>query len=154
MTYKTNDKNYITGKEAVFKLYENWKEDNEYFKEDNYTESEIKKIFLSDAICNITTYDDDLSLEFGNMIYDTMEVIFERKTFEYIKHDENYIKYILSCHFIEDWLDWGTSIRGAWFNYFDAKFEPKGAYLCNIIVQDYIDIDECFMNWFMLFLKE
>ena len=83
------------------------------------------------------------------MILDTMIQIKNRTTFEYIKDKENYRKFILSCIFIEDWLEWGTSIRGTWFNAGDGKIVTDEA-LSNVdYEEDGIMITDKFMEWFI-----
>jgi hypothetical protein len=87
------------------------------------------------------------------MILDTLIQIKNGTTFEYIKNKNNYKNYILSCNFILDWLDWGTSIRGAWFNTVSGRITP---YECLSDIgynKDYIDITKDFINWFINFLS-
>jgi len=83
------------------------------------------------------------------MILDTLIKIKNRTTFEYIKNKENYKNFILSCNFIQDWLEWGTSIRGAWFNTGDGKIVLDEA-LSNVgYEEEFIRIDDDFMEWFV-----
>jgi hypothetical protein len=117
----------MNNREAIIQLYKIWEKDqNEHYVDDEtlntfFSEKEKRCVFLSNAIIGITTYDDGLDLEFGKMILETLNTIQKKQTFEYIENKENYRKYILSCNFIKDWLDWGSSIRGAWFNTNDGK---------------------------------
>jgi len=145
-------------KEAIKKLYNQWHEyTNETFPDNEslntyFSQQEKKCIFLSSAIIGITTYDDELSKEFGKMILDTLIQIKNRTTFEYIKNKENYKNFILSCNFIQDWLEWGTSIRGAWFNVGDGKIVTYEA-LSNVSYEeDGIRITDEFMEWFVEWL--
>jgi hypothetical protein len=73
--------------------------------------------WAASEIFHLTTYDGDLDERFVKAIIEVCKVILERRTFEYIEDEENYIKYILVCQLLEDnhWINWGTSIRGAWF---------------------------------------
>ena len=148
----------MNSKEATVKLFEQWQEyTNEQFPDNEsldtyFSQQEKKCIFLSSAIIGITTYDDELSKEFGKMILDALIQIRDRTTFNYIKDKENYKNFILSCNFIKDWLEWGTSIRGAWFNVNDGKIIPDEV-LSNVgYDNEYIVITEDFMNWFIEFL--
>jgi len=148
----------MNSKEAIEKLYKQWQEyTNEQFPDNEsldtyFSHQEKKCIFLSSAIIGITTYDDELSKEFGEMILETLIQIKNRTTFEYIKDKENYREYILSCNYIQDWIEWGTSIRGAWFNTGDGKIVPS-EYLGNIGYEDeFIIITDDFMEWFVEFL--
>jgi len=147
-------------KEAIKKLYEQWQEfTNEQYPDNEsldtyFSEQEKKCIFLSSAIIGITTYDDELDKEFGKMILSTMIQIKNRITFEYIKNKENYKNFILSCNFIEEWIEWGTGIRGAWFNTGDGKIVPDEA-LSNVgYDEDGIRITDDFMEWFIEFLNK
>jgi len=137
------------------KLYDQWQEyTNETFPDNEsldtyFTIQEKKCIFLSSAIVGITTYDDELSKEYGKMILDTLIQIKNRTIFEYIKDKENYKNFIFSCNFIKDWLEWGISIRGAWFNTGDGKIVPDEA-LSNVgYEEDSIRITDEFMEWFI-----
>lgn len=73
--------------------------------------------WVSDAVFNLTTYDDGLDELFVKKIIEVCEAILNRTNFEYIKDETNYINYILVCQLLNSkgWIDWGTSIRGAWF---------------------------------------
>lgn len=78
----------------------------------------FKLIFLSDVIFGVITYDTSLSIEFGKEILDVMEVIHNGNNFEYIKDKENYKKFIRVANILDNynWIEWGSSIRGCWFN--------------------------------------
>jgi hypothetical protein len=149
----------MTQEEAIQELYKEWvKNQNESYPNgknmNNYfNEYQKKCMFLSDAIIGITTYSDSLSAEFGDMILNTLIQINNKTTFEYIENKDNHRNFILSCNFIIGWIDWGTSIRGAWFNTSDGKIETEEA-LGNVSYhKDYLEITEDFMNWFIGFLS-
>lgn len=77
-------------------------------------------------VFNLTTYDDALDEKFVKDILEVCKVILNRENFEYIKDENNYVKYILVCQLLDhfQWLCWGTSIRGAWFEvdtYYDFQ---------------------------------
>jgi hypothetical protein len=69
-------------------------------------------------IFDLTTYDGDLNKLFVQVIIAVCKVILNRHTFKFIKDEAMYIAYILVCQMLErnNWIDWGTSIRGAWFD--------------------------------------
>lgn len=69
------------------------------------------------VIFNIVTYDSYLDELFAKKIIEVCEVILNKTNFEYIKDETNYTNYIIVCQLLKskNWLDWGTSIRGAWF---------------------------------------
>lgn len=77
----------------------------------------LKLSFLT-TIFGITTYSHYLDVEFGNDILEVMKIINNRKNFEYIKNKENHKKFIYVANLLENknWTEWGTSIRGCWFN--------------------------------------
>ena len=74
--------------------------------------------FLTDQVFDLTTYDGSISDEWGKIIYEVLCVIRDRKNFDYIEDENNYNKYLLVCNILDSfqWIEWGTSIRGAWFD--------------------------------------
>ena len=68
-------------------------------------------------VFNLTTYDGYLDELFTKKIIEVCKIILERKNFDYIKDENNYLNYILVCQLLNNfnWIDWGTSLRGAWF---------------------------------------
>lgn len=81
-------------------------------------EGGTKYEWAASDIFNLTTYDGALDKLFVKAIIEVCKVILERKTFEYIENKEKYVSYILVCQLLEtfNWIEWGTSIRGAWFD--------------------------------------
>lgn len=81
----------------------------------------LKYVWLAEDVFHIDTYDDNLSEKFGRAILEVLRVIKNRQNYEYIKNEDNYIKYILVCNLLDmnDLISWGTSIRGAWFEFMD-----------------------------------
>ena len=73
--------------------------------------------WVAEKVFDLTTYDDDLDERFAKDILEVCKVILENRNFDYIKTENNYVKYILVCQLLNDrrWLEWGSSIRGAWF---------------------------------------
>lgn len=145
------ERKLLNSKELILKLYDFWQNTVCTGLDAYFNEQEKKCIFLSSAIVGITTYNDDLSAEFGKMILDTLIQIKNRTTFEYIKDENNYKNYILSCNFIESWLNWGTSIRGAWF---DGKIKVDEPLINVGYDGDEIAITEYFMDWFIDWLNQ
>jgi len=80
--------------------------------------------FLADYIFEFTTYDGDISELFAEKMVEVLRAINDGKIYEFIKDEENYKWYIIMCNmpFLGDKLEWGTSIRGAWWSY-DDPFE-------------------------------
>lgn len=80
--------------------------------------------YLSDHIFDFTTYDGEMAELFARKALEVCAAISDRRTFEYIATSpENYRWYLLMCNmpFFAGKLEWGTSIRGAWW---DAS--PRG----------------------------
>jgi hypothetical protein len=74
--------------------------------------------WAANYIFDLTTYDAALDEKFVKDILEVCQVIIDNYNYEYIEKEENYIKYILVCQLLNNfnWIDWGISIRGAWFN--------------------------------------
>jgi hypothetical protein len=74
--------------------------------------------YLGQSIFDFTTYDGEMSVLFARKAVEVCDAINNSKTFDYIKDAENYRWYLLMCNtsFFADKLEWGTSIRGAWWN--------------------------------------
>ena len=75
--------------------------------------------WAASQIFDLCTYDGELDELFVKKIIEICKVILEDRTYEYISEsNENYINYILVCQLLykRDWIDWGTSVRGAWIN--------------------------------------
>lgn len=72
--------------------------------------------FLSCDVFDLTTYDEDMDELFVKAIIEVLRVIINKETFEYIRDENNYIKYLIVCNLLYnfEWIEWGTSIRGAW----------------------------------------
>lgn len=90
------------------------------FKEELNSDDDLTKLqYLARNIFEFTTYDSAMDELFATKALEVSQAINEGKTFEYIKDSENYRWYIQMCNmgFFNSRLDWGTSIRGAWWNY-------------------------------------
>lgn len=94
-------------------LEDDFKEENENNPERNLT----KLRYLSEKVFEFTTYDDEMDELFAKKALEVCKAINNGKTFEYIKND--YLWYLQLCNmsFFVGKLDWGTSIRGAWWDY-------------------------------------
>jgi len=77
-----------------------------------------KAEYLSDQIFDITTYDGEMGELFGTKSVEVCKAISDKKTFDYIADPESYKWYLMIVNtvFFENKLEWGTSIRGAWWN--------------------------------------
>jgi hypothetical protein len=81
-------------------------------------DDDSKYEWAASEVFNLTTYDGSLDELFAKKIIEVCKVILERRNFDYIKDKTNYVPYILVCQLLDNfhWIDWGTSIRGAWFD--------------------------------------
>ena len=75
-------------------------------------------VYLSDYIFDFTTYDDEMSELFAQKAVEVCKAITDGTTFDFIKDPENYRWYLLMCNlpFFASKLEWGGSIRGAWWD--------------------------------------
>ena len=82
------------------------------------TIKDIKCIFISDAMFGLTTYDGELDIEFGKDILEIMKVIANKENFKYMENESDYKKFIIVANLLNrySWIEWGTSIRGCWFD--------------------------------------
>jgi hypothetical protein len=96
-------------------LDENYKEQSQMGLE---LESKIE--YVGNVIFDFTTYDGEIDVLFANRMIPVLKSILDRETFEYIKDEEQYINYLtmVNMPFLVDKLEWGGSIRGAWFDNF------------------------------------
>jgi len=82
--------------------------------------------YLSVHVFDFTTYDSSLDDFFAEKALEVCRAITVGETFEYIKDDENYKWFVAMCNmpFFADKIDWGGSIRGAWWSMYGGfKFE-------------------------------
>lgn len=74
--------------------------------------------WAASEVFDLTTYDSFIDELFVKKIVEVLKAIRDRKTFDYIEDENNYITYLAVCQLLTrfNWIDWGTSIRGAWFD--------------------------------------
>lgn len=77
--------------------------------------------WVGNEVFDLVTYDSALDELFAKYIIEICKAILDRRTFDYCSSSditEDYVKYILVCQKLEalNWINWGTSIRGAWFD--------------------------------------
>ena len=81
--------------------------------------------FVAEDIFNLTTYDSWIDYVFTRYLLSIMTAIYDRKTFDFIKSSkDNYLVFITICNLLDNkgWIEWGTSIRGCWF---DSSYSEK-----------------------------
>ena len=86
--------------------------------------------FLSQNIFDFTTYSDAMDEILGRKAILLCEAIQDKSTFEFIKNDVDHETYItmVNMKFFARRLDWGTSIRGAWWMHTQRDLESYGLY--------------------------
>jgi hypothetical protein len=87
---------------------------------------ESRLAYLSENIFDFTTYDGAMSDLFGRKAVEVCAAITNGTTFDYIADQDNHRWFLLMVNmpFFAGRLDWGTSIRGAWWSaYPDKHFE-------------------------------
>jgi len=91
--------------------------------------------FLGEAVFGFTTYDSGPNALFAKKAVEACEAINNKATFDYIKDPDNYQWYLLMVNmpFFSNRLEWGTSIRGAWWNYYG---ETQSLESCSLFDED------------------
>jgi hypothetical protein len=76
--------------------------------------------FLADDIFDFTTYDPEFAKKLARHAVDVCDAINTTTTFTFIENPENYSWFLIMCNmpFFARRIEWGTSIRGAWWNCF------------------------------------
>lgn len=87
--------------------------------------------FLASEVFDFTTYDGGLDEYFGGYAIDVIRAIRKADTFTYQLVEQNYIWFIAMCNmpFFQNRLNWGTSIRGAWFDCVQPPIESCGLWM-------------------------
>ena len=87
--------------------------------------------FLAVHIFGFTTYDAELDALFGKRALEVFQAISEGRTLGYIQDKEQYRWYVIMCNmpFFAGRLDWGTSIRGAWWGIMQPTIESDGLFM-------------------------
>lgn len=92
----------------------------------DYSGHEAKYSFISDLF-GFTTYDSEMDSKLVTKMMPVIRAIHTGTTFEFIKDPQNYEDYIVCVNFpwFEGKLDWGTSIRGAWWSHDTKNFSEE-----------------------------
>lgn len=74
--------------------------------------------FIGSTIFDFTTDDGALDELLAKKMIEVVTVIINKTNYDYIKEEANYINYItmVNMPFLQGKLEYGTSIRGAWFD--------------------------------------
>lgn len=94
---------------------------------------ESRLCYLGDSVFEFSTYDSEMSELFAKKAVEVCEAITKSATFDYIKDAENYRWYLIMCNmpFFYDRIEWGCSIRGAWWIHRGIKLEVCGLWQDN-----------------------
>lgn len=102
-----------------------------------------KYAWVANEVFDLITYDTSLDERFAKEIIEVIKVILDVETYEYIRDGSNYVAYILVCQLLNNfhWIEWGTSIRGAWFETYHPGFktQPITIYYDDNI-RDYVEV--------------
>lgn len=81
--------------------------------------------FLANAVFEFTTYDREMSETLARKALEVCGALNRDTTQEYIADVPDYLWYIIMCNmpFFAHRIDWGTSIRGAWWDTGNSGFE-------------------------------
>ena len=87
--------------------------------------------FIGSTIFGFTTYDDEIDEIFAKCMLEVCECILNGTSTQYQNTRTKYFNYLtmVNMPFLVDKLDWGTSIRGAWFDEYGHASEPKEYYI-------------------------
>lgn len=112
-------------------LLENSYEQYKGFQSDPTME---RLVFLAENVFDFTTYETVVASFMAQKCLEVCKTLSEKTTFDYIKSEEGNLWYLVMVNmpFFENKLEWGTSIRGAWWNlYGDKSFilESHGLYV-------------------------
>lgn len=100
-------------RELVLQIFE-----DEFAEHCDGAENENKYDWCAKYVFMLLTYDEELAEIFIKKIFEVCKAILEKRNFSFFKdNDEKYREYIIVCQLLcrLNWINWGTSIRGAWF---------------------------------------
>ena len=89
--------------------------------------------YLSEYIFRFTTYDPEMGEFFAAVALEVAAAITNGETGDFVDCSAMHHKWYLvmvNMPFFSEWLEWGCSIRGAWWGYFDEEYtlETLGLY--------------------------
>jgi hypothetical protein len=89
--------------------------------------AESRLEYLAEYIFGFTTYDSEMSILFAQNAVEVCRAINTGETYEYTKNAEQYRWFLIMCNmlFFAERIDWGTSVRGAWWRY-EQTLESNG----------------------------
>lgn len=100
-----------------------------WIAEQNSRGEDISRLeYLSREIFDFTTYDSAMDELFAEKACSVCCSITSGKTFDFISDAENYQWFLVMCNmpFFSGRLNWGTSIRGAWWEVCETEIRSCG----------------------------
>lgn len=100
-----------------------------------------KADWIAEEVFDLTAYDSDIAAEMGSASMEVFKAITEKTTFDYIKDPEKYRQYlrVVNWPFFIKRLNWGTSIRGAWWDcrvHIEGRVHPdKWDEFCKALIE-------------------
>lgn len=91
--------------------------------------------YISEHIFRFTTYEQKNAELFAKKCIEVCLSISNGKTYEYIENEDNHMWYLIMVNmpFFQDRIEWGGSIRGAWWDFSPSK--PFVLHTCGIFVK-------------------
>lgn len=111
-------------------LINSHKSNDENLESDGCRTSRLE--YLGAHIFDFTTYDGAMDSLFAQKAVEVIAAVTAKKTFEYIEaSEENYKWYLIMVNmpFFQGRLSWGTSIRGAWWDFNQPPVESCGLFV-------------------------
>lgn len=91
----------------------------EYSYDQKWHHQETTRLeWLAVYVFGFTTYCGEMDTLFAGRAIEVCKAISSRTTFQYITDQDNHVWYLLMCNmpFFKGRLEWGSSIRGAWWS--------------------------------------
>lgn len=105
-----------------------------------YTGNDFTPHEVVSRIFDLTTYDSEVDEIFTEAIVSVLEAIRDKKAFEYQRESKTkYLTYLLVVNhrMIHPLLNWGTSVRGAWF-----ELGVRYGSLVSLTVEDFVQVPD------------
>lgn len=93
----------------------------DYLELSNQKDDKYSRYFYFTEHFDISTYSGDMAHVISGAMVKVIKALLNRDTFEFIEESKsNYYDFILYVNIFDnknlEYIDWGTSIRGAWIN--------------------------------------
>lgn len=107
----------MTKDEYKLIIQERFDESRDLYEASKTPEEYMAWFFLAEDLFDFDLYDSGECKWFAHTMLEVIRVILEKKNYEFINAPERYRTYLLMVNmpFLKDKLEWGTSVRGAWW---------------------------------------